>query len=88
MDLTRASNVGKEELSEMRKKGWEQSAVVELELGVGEGTVFVADAKAFALTVNAVMLHGNSKTIPPWDSQRVKGKEERNKRVTPTHAKS
>jgi len=35
MDLTRASNVGKEELSEMREKRWEQSAVVELELGDG-----------------------------------------------------
>jgi hypothetical protein len=29
--------------------------------------VFVADAKAFALAVNAVMLQGNSKAIPPWN---------------------
>jgi hypothetical protein len=59
-----------------------------LEFGDRERTVFVADAKAFALAVYAVMLHGNRKAIPPWNRRHAMVKKREKKGVSSIQVKS
>ena len=50
--------------------------------------MFVADAKAFALAGYAVMLHGNSKAIPPWNRGHAMVKMREKKEVISIQVKS